>query len=256
MNPHEPTSRLDELAAGRALGNLDAAECRELEALETQPGILRDEDFDLLAASLEVQAALRSARPIPPLLAKRLHAHAAQIFPQPTPQETNILRPSLWDRLIRHPATGWVAAAAVLVMALILPRGQSTASPQQSANELRARSRDLMDLPFSGLGEFSNATGSVIWSNAGQQGFMTLSGIPANNPTKAQYQLWIVDPSRDPDSPVDGGVFDIPAGAGKVVVPIQAKLAVHHPQAFLITLEQPGGVVKSKREKPVALAKL
>jgi len=72
---------------------------------------------------------------------------------------------------------------------------------------------------------------------------------------KAQYQLWIVDPSRDADAPVDGGVFDIPADGSPVVVPITAKLALSKPQAFVITLEQPGGVVKSKQEKVVALAK-
>ena len=149
-----------------------------------------------------------------------------------------------------------MAAAAVVVLALTIPRGQPAISPSQAADQLRAHTTDLVDLPFAGVGEFPDATGRVIWSDAGQQGFMTLGGISANNPSKAQYQLWIVDPSRDADSPVDGGVFDIPAGSGKVVVPIQAKLAVHRPQAFLITLEQPGGVVKSKREKPVALAKL
>ena len=37
---------------------------------------------------------------------------------------------------------------------------------------------------------------------------------------------------------------------------IAAKLALTNPQAFVITLEQPGGVVKSKQEKVVALAKL
>ena len=83
---------------------------------------------------------------------------------------------------------------------------------------------------------------------------MTLSNIPANDPTKRQYQLWIVDPARD-EIPVDGGVFDIPAGASAVVIPINAKLAVRNPAAFVITLEQPGGVVKSKQEVVVALAK-
>ena len=84
---------------------------------------------------------------------------------------------------------------------------------------------------------------------------MTLSGIPVNDPRQAQYQLWIVDPSRDADAPVDGGVFDIPTDGSPVVIPIAAKLALRNPQAFMITLEQPGGVVKSKQEKLVALAK-
>jgi hypothetical protein len=40
-----------------------------------------------------------------------------------------------------------------------------------------------------------------------------------------------------------------------VAAPIAAKLALSKPQAFVITLEHPGGVVKSKQEKVVALSK-
>ena len=50
-------------------------------------------------------------------------------------------------------------------------------------------------------------------------------------------------------------VFDIPRDGTPAVIPIAAKLPLSKPQAFVITLEQPGGVVKSKQEKVVALAK-
>jgi anti-sigma-K factor RskA len=85
---------------------------------------------------------------------------------------------------------------------------------------------------------------------------MLLNGVPSNDPQTAQYQLWIVDPSRDPDSPVDGGVFNIPTDGSPAIIPIDAKLAIKQPQVFVITLEQPGGVVKSKQETVVAIAKL
>jgi anti-sigma-K factor RskA len=63
---------------------------------------------------------------------------------------------------------------------------------------------------------------------------------------KAQYQLWIVYPSRDAEAPVDGGVFDIQGNGSPVVAaPISAKLTLSMPQAFVITLEHRGGVVKS-----------
>jgi anti-sigma-K factor RskA len=120
---------------------------------------------------------------------------------------------------------------------------------------LRGEAADLIERKFAGVGDFKQATGSVIWSDQLQQGYMTLKGIPVNNPSQSQYQLWIVDPARDPDSPVDGGVFDIPMDGSPVVIPIAAKLVLNKPQAFVITLEQPGGVVKSKQEKVVALAK-
>ena len=54
-----------------------------------------------------------------------------------------------------------------------------------------------------------------------------------------------MDPSRD-ERPIDGGVFDIPAGADEVIVPIDAKLRADNPAVFAITLEQPGGVVVSE----------
>jgi anti-sigma-K factor RskA len=118
---------------------------------------------------------------------------------------------------------------------------------------LRTAAADLIERKFQGLGPYGQATGSVIWSDSKQEGYMILNGIPANDPQLAQYQLWIVDPTRD-EAPVDGGVFDIPTDGSPVVVPITAKLQVTQPQAFLITLEKPGGVVKSKREVEVALA--
>ena len=83
---------------------------------------------------------------------------------------------------------------------------------------------------------------------------MSLVNLPVNDPTQNQYQLWVVDPERD-ELPVDGGVFDIPVGSERAVIPIRTALQVSKPAAFVITLEQPGGVVKSKQEVVVALAK-
>lgn len=254
MNLSDPQHRHQELDAGRALGNLDAEELREFDSLERSHGHVRDTGLDLLAASLEVEAALRSAQPMPTALAKRLHAWADETS---AASAQNVIRPevSAWKRMLAHPTSGWLAAAAAVVLALVLPRQQIVDSPEIAATRLRAEAKDAIERNFSGLGDFKDAGGSVIWSDSLQQGFMSLSGIPANDPAKAQYQLWIVDPARDADAPVDGGVFDIPAGASSVVVPIDAKLAIRNPQAFVITLEQPGGVVKSKQEKVVALAK-
>ena len=63
-----------------------------------------------------------------------------------------------------------------------------------------------------------------------------------------------MDPERD-ELPVDGGVFDIPEGVDKALIPIKNALQVDKPTLFVITLEQPGGVVKSKQEVVVAIAK-
>jgi hypothetical protein len=54
---------------------------------------------------------------------------------------------------------------------------------------------------------------------------------------------------------VDGGTFDVSA-TGEVVIPINAKLKAKSPEMFAVTMEKPGGVVVSKREKIVAVAKV
>lgn len=253
MNEDDSTDRFEELCAGRALGDLSREEERELERLSKILGLEEDVAFELLAASLEVSAVEKSIEPLPAGLAARLRQSVAEISVR---SSSNVIVPMVpaWRKVLGGPLPGWIAAAAVAVFAVLAPQKQSSMTPAQAEMELRAEARDLIERKFEGLGEFQNATGKVVWSDQLQQGFMTLSGIPANDPGKAQYQLWIVDPKRD-EAPVDGGVFDIPGGDTPVVVPISAKLALSDPQAFVITLEQPGGVVKSKQEKVVALAK-
>jgi hypothetical protein len=134
--------------------------------------------------------------------------------------------------------------------------GQAPLSADARRDALLRQEANLKGIPFAGTtGDFAKAGGEVVWSDGKQEGYMTLSGIPANDPGQYQYQLWIVDPDRDA-LPVDGGVFDIPAGQDKVVIPIDSKLAVRKPAAFVITREKPGGVVKSAQEVVVAIAKL
>ena len=94
------------------------------------------------------------------------------------------------------------------------------------------------------IAAYAQVKGDVVWSNRRQSGFMRLAGLPANRRSAEQYQLWIVDPSRD-EHPIDGGVFDVPAGVDEIVVPIDAKLPVDAPKVFALTLEQVGGVVVS-----------
>ena len=52
---------------------------------------------------------------------------------------------------------------------------------------------------------------------------------------------------------MDGGVFDVPANAAEVVIPIRAELPVRGREAFAVTVEKPGGVVVSAREHVLAL---
>ena len=65
----------------------------------------------------------------------------------------------------------------------------------------------------------------------------------------------MVDAARDERYPVDGGVFDVPATAGQVVIPVRATVPVREPLAFVVTVEKPGGAVVSGRERVVAVAR-
>ena len=114
---------------------------------------------------------------------------------------------------------------------------------------------DTQRLEFASASDpYAGLSGEVIWNDEKQEGYMSLENLAVNDPTINQYQLWIVDPERD-ELPVDGGVFDITQKDGKSIIPIRNALAINKPVAFVITLEQPGGVVKSKQEIVVALAK-
>lgn len=128
------------------------------------------------------------------------------------------------------------------------------ASPREAREALLSKAGDLIRSDFGGTESYNQMSGSVVWSDELQEGYMSLTNLPANDPQSKQYQLWIVDPDRD-EKPVDGGVFDISAENNTVIVPIRNPLVVTNPKAFVITLEQPGGVVVSKQEVVVALAK-
>jgi hypothetical protein len=256
MIPSDIKLRFDELCAGRAIGDLSPLEERELAVLCTQLGMTPDASLDLVAAAVQADALATSGETLPAHLAARLHQWA-ETTREPVTEET-IIRPrvSTWRIIARNPVNGWVAAAAMVIFSLLVLQKEKPLPPERAEQRLRAEAPDLIEREFAGLGEFGQVGGSVIWSDSLQQGYMILDGIPANDPRQAQYQLWIVDPARDADAPVDGGVFDIPRDGSPAVIPIAAKLPLSKPQAFVITLEQPGGVVKSKQEKVVALAKL
>lgn len=278
MNDIERKTRFDELEAGRALGDLDAVELVEWETLVAELGTSDAPALERLATELEIAIARHDQPVLPAALAGRLkelarekarareisgaHVATAPVAPPVIPSSRQPVIPSSRQPARRPsiavlPWLGWAAAACLLAALLVQSLTKSKASPDAVARKaaLLARADDVRKIAFAGAGDsYQEAAGEVVWSDLRQEGYMTLSRIPANDPARKQYQLWIVDPARD-EIPVDGGVFDIPAGQDSVVIPIQAKLAVRNPAAFVITLEQPGGVVRSKQETVVALAK-
>lgn len=162
---------------------------------------------------------------------------------------------------------GWFAAAASVLIAVVgwWPRMQSGDQPvakapvatvlQQEREKLLAQQgvvqrtwQTTQDPAASGV------TGDVVWDPQSQNGFVRFRGLQANNANQQQYQLWIFDGTRDERYPVDGGVFDIPAGQSEVIIPIKAKLEIRDPALFAVTIEKPGGSVVSSRDRIVVLA--
>jgi Anti-sigma-K factor rskA len=172
---------------------------------------------------------------------------------------------------------GWLAAAACLVLAVfawnrspppapvaavtppaaVIPPIPKPVAPLTAAEEraaLLAKSDSLkVTLGATKDPAAAGVTGDVVWDPVTQRGFLRLLGLAPNDPALHQYQLWIFDGGRDQRFPVDGGVFDIPANATEVVIPIHAALPVLSAKAFAVTVERPGGVVVSGREHVVAL---
>jgi hypothetical protein len=162
----------------------------------------------------------------------------------------------------------WLAAAACLLVAggavwwaqqqrnevkPIVP--PLAATPASARAELMASANDVSKITWTTTPDptAKGATGDVVWSSSQQKGYMRFVGLAQNDPTQFQYQLWIFDKTRDQAFPVDGGVFDV-TSTGEVVVAISPKLHVNDLALFAVTVEKPGGVVVSKRERIVVTA--
>ena len=123
---------------------------------------------------------------------------------------------------------------------------------------VKATIGDFNDLTSGAPPEIRGVTGEVVWSDSAQKGFLKLTGMPANDPTKEQYQLWIVDGTRGLGQRISGAVFDIPkdvvAAKGEVIVPIDPQLHVNKAAVFAVTIEKTGGVWVSDMTRRAVIA--
>ena len=260
--------RLRELAAGYAIGDLTNAEMLEITSFNQTEFNAMAEKMDEAAtrAFLTFQRVL-PAETMPDDLSLRLQSMAQGFLKKSaSPLETEVSQES-FDKVIVAPSSlsgreiaAWLCVAASIALTLIawLPgRGERDISMVAKRDQLIASSNDLVRLPWtSNSADYpaDSPLGEVVWSTSAQQGYMTFTRLAKNDPTKEQYQLWIIDPSRD-EKPVDGGVFDIVSGS-ETIVPINAKLRVDKPAVFAITVEKPGGVVVSDQKRLPLLAKV
>lgn len=258
-----PFERLEELLVARALGDLDHREQIELEALLDADPTLDSEAFELAAAACDL-ALDGSSDVMPDAVRKRIEADAEVFF-----GTRATVTPVSGPRRSPAPRRAWAeqalaTAAVVLLMfwvgSTLLPTTRDVpttapTSPTQLRQEILA-SGDFVQWDWVGTADptVGTVSGDVVWSPQRQTGTMRIGGLAANDPAEFQYQLWIFDQDRDERFPVDGGVFDVLDTQSEVVIPIEAKLPVDHPYLFAITVERPGGVVVSSRERIAILA--
>ncbi len=266
--------RLFELLADRAMFGLNAEEQAELQKLENEfPELAGDISFDRAAASLQI-AALGEVEPVPASLRSRLESDAAKYFSSRTEEREfsdNIVevkyespKPTFMQWL------GWAlaGAACLALVANIWMSGfgptrevvKENAPPPPTIEQKReallaSAGPGIVRTEWTSPQEEADLKGEVVWSDSKQEGYMTFRNLPVNDSSKETYQLWIFDENQDEATPVDGGVFDV-SKEGEAIIPIDAKIKVKNPKAFAVTVEKPGGVVVSKREKIVALAKV
>ena len=246
MNQENSFDRFEELDAGRAFGDLSSEEFNEWQQLAPQFLNSQEVSFDYLLTELELDKT--SSTPLPSSLSEKLGETTHQfISGDNNDSEDQKVTPFVnW--------LGWGIAACLAVLLLLGPSEPKVATVAEKFEVLK-ESSGSMRLEFAPASDpYAKVEGEVIWNDERQEGYMSLINLAANNPKENQYQLWIVDPERD-ELPVDGGVFDIPEGVDKALIPIKNALEVDKPTLFVITLEQPGGVVKSKQEVVVAIAK-
>jgi hypothetical protein len=276
----QPDDALVDLLVKQVTEGLAPAEQRALDVLDSESVSEYRRDFERAAAAISLAGTAPWVAP-PPALRRRLELEAAAFVAAAsgTPAvsaaaqalqfkaPTSALAPAA--RGFSGGAAGWFAAAACLLLALFAwlrppPPGVApvaavrevppppTATLERAALLAKAESLKITlgatkDPAAAGL------QADVVWDQAAQRGFVRLVGLSPNDPRLHQYQIWIFDGARDQRYPVDGGVFDVPAGSGDVVIPVHARLPVGKPAAFAVTLEQPGGVVVSARDHVLAL---
>ncbi len=140
-----------------------------------------------------------------------------------------------------------------------VPKKVATPTPEPSLNEkkqqLLASASDVVKRDLTSPDKNEDLTGEFVWSNDKQEGYATFRGLPRLDADSETYQLWIFDEAQGEKTPINAGVFNINE-TGEITVPVDADLRVKKPIMFAVTVEKPGGVVVSKREKIVALAKL
>lgn len=272
------SDRLLDLLCDQATFGLSESERAEFDALCAEFPELHDGSIERAAAAADVAMSRGMNVPMPAHLMARIQSEGERIVRRGTSgarDETPALRvvgeSAGARRVDRFRFTGWLAAAAAIVLAAIgwlrPPSGAGVPTPNPNptvasvpAAEIRERllasADDAVVIPLAGWDdpEQKGVTGDVVWSESEQTGFLRLVGLKQNDPSVEQYQLWIVD-SRGMDQRISGALFDAkpdPA-TGEVIVRIEPEIATQGAAAFALTIEKPGGVWVSDMTRRVVI---
>lgn len=263
--PHE-LERLHESLADRATFGLSPVETTELEHLLVRYPEVDADQYDRLAATVDLAFEPAVHEPLPPALRAKISGSVKTASSvKSSPDRTGERRQTLPMPVERPPAPtapistwlGWLAAAACLLVAALVWSLDQPSVPPSAEVAMRAllQQPGTVQTPLAAPDAAPGVTGTVVWNESEQRGFMQLRGLAVNDPKLRQYQLWIFAKNQNTLYPVDGGVFDIGRN-GEVVVPINAAIRVLDPTMYAITVEKPGGVVVSNREQIVLLGKV
>ena len=224
----------------------------ELATLLTRWPHVDPTEFDRAAAALHL-ATDPLPEPLPPHLLAKLEAAADAHFARPAERPARRTTAFYWA------VCGWSCAATVLVGSVAIQltrRDRGTVVEVTPKEPTVAEKRDKLTADPN-VAKYASASkpeapnapaGTVVFSTAKQEGYLELKNLPPNDPTKTQYQLWVVDKNRAFKEPVDGGVFDVRPD-GTALVPVRSPLVLKDVALFAVTVEPPGGVVVSEDGK-------
>ena len=241
-----------ELILDRALQGLSPAEQAELARFA--PTAAADLEIELVAAAVALARVDLTEQPdLPADLAARIERQAIRSLGAKTnPVPTRTTAPVRRGRRVA-PWLGWVAAAAAF--GVVLADRTTPRSPVSPAARPLVSTQDPLGgapsarLVATGHPLARGASGLVVWDGVRQEGSLRVAGLAPVDPRSGCYQLWIFDASRDERYPVDGGTFTVAGAVAGQVVAVHPRIPVRQPTLFAITLEPPGGVVVSDRDR-------
>lgn len=260
--------RLEELLLERAVCGLEESQDTELQQLLRQHPEVDEESTDRLVAVVDLSfRAMKDLPTMPSHLMKQVQADARSFFVAEEPENMpptaarDIREFPLPESSASTRPWSWLIAVAAGILAFVAWWPQIVGSDRDAEistwDDLIVQAKDEVVLDWSPSETdpaAKGATGQVLWSAELQRGFMRFEGLEANDPSVSQYQLWVFDKKRDASYPVDGGVFNITDAGDVVDVPIDVRVPVNEAFLFAVTVEPPGGVVVSKRERIVLTA--